>query len=84
MLYYINHPYYPNRNKRVDLFAVSIIIIITIIYDSRWRVFSWPRFPAIGRKYTYDLPIPAAFLELHRLVWRIVERTRLNQSFGSC
>ena len=38
-LYYNNHPYYPNRNKRIKVFVVSIITIVTGIYDSRWRVF---------------------------------------------
>ena len=35
VLYYNNHPYYPNRNKGIDLFVVSIITIVTEIYDSR-------------------------------------------------
>ena len=51
MLYHINHPYYPKRNKGIDLFVVSIIIIVTGIYDSRWRASSRSRLPAIGRKY---------------------------------
>ena len=51
MLYYNNHPYYPNRNKGIELFAVSIITIVTGIYDSRWRVSSRPRLSAIARKY---------------------------------
>ena len=51
MLYHNNHPYYPNRNQGIELFVVSIIIIVTEIYDSRWRVFSRPRLPAIARKY---------------------------------
>ena len=55
MLYYDNHPYYPNRNKGIELFVVSIITIVTGIYDSRWRVFSRPRLPAKARKYsTYE------------------------------
>ena len=49
VLYHNNYPYYPNRNKGIELFVVSIIIIG--IYDSRWRVFSRPRLPAIARKY---------------------------------
>ena len=51
MLYYYNHPYYPNRNKGIELFVVSIITIVTGVYDSRWRVFSRPRLPAIARIY---------------------------------
>ena len=51
MLYHNNHPYYPNRNKGIKLFVVSIIIIVTGIYDSRWRVFSRPRLPVIAWKY---------------------------------
>ena len=51
VLYHNNHPYYPNRNQGIELFVVSIIIIVTGIYDSRWRVFSRPRLPAIARKY---------------------------------
>ena len=43
--------YYPNRNKGIDLFAVSIITIVTGIYDSRWRASSRSRLPAIGRIY---------------------------------
>ena len=51
MLYYNNHPYYPNRNKGIELFVVSVITFVTGIYDSRWRVFSRPRLPVIARKY---------------------------------
>ena len=51
MLYRNNYPYYPNRNKGIELFVVSIILIVTGIYDSRWRVFKRPRLPAIARKY---------------------------------
>ena len=51
VLYYNNHPYCPNRNKGIELFVASIITIVTGIYDSRWRVFSRPRLPAIARKY---------------------------------
>ena len=39
MLYHNNYPYYPNRNKGIELFVALIIIIVTGIYDSRWRVF---------------------------------------------
>ena len=53
VLYHNNHPYYPIRNQRTELFVVSIIIIVMEIYDSRWRVFSQPRLPVIPRKYTY-------------------------------
>ena len=35
VLYYNKHPYYPNRNKGIDLFVVSTISIVTGIYDSR-------------------------------------------------
>ena len=35
VLYYNNHPYYTNRNKEIDLFVVSIITIVTGMYDSR-------------------------------------------------
>ena len=52
MLYSNNHPYYPNRNKGIELFMVSIITVVTGIYDFRWRVFSRPRLPAIARIYT--------------------------------
>ena len=52
MLYYTIHPYYPNRDKGIDVFLVSIITIVTGIYDSRWRVFSRPRLPAKARKYS--------------------------------
>ena len=53
VLYCNNHPYYPNRNKGIELFVVSIITIVTGIYDSRWRVFSRPRLEtATARKYT--------------------------------
>ena len=31
-----------------------------------------------GRQHPYDLPLLAAFLQLHRSVWRVVERSRLN------
>ena len=55
MLYYNNHPYYPNWNKGIYLFVVSITTIVTGIYDSRWRVFSRPRLPAIARKYSIYL-----------------------------
>ena len=61
MLYYNNHPYYFNGNQGIDLFVVSIITIVTGIYDSRWRVFSRLRFPAIARKYrsyTYLSTLP--------------------------
>ena len=51
MLYSLNHPYYSDRNQGIELFVVSIITIVTGIYDSRWRVFSRPRFPEIARKY---------------------------------
>ena len=51
MLYHINHPYYPKRNKGIDLFVVTIIIIITEIYDSLWCASSRSRLPATGRKY---------------------------------
>ena len=51
MLYHINHPYYPKRNKGINLFVVSIIIIVTGIYDSRRRASSRSRLPATGRKY---------------------------------
>ena len=44
MLYNNNYPYYPNRNKGIELFVVSIITTVTGIYDSRWRVFSWPNY----------------------------------------
>ena len=33
VLYYINHPYYPNRSK--GIFVVLIITIVTGNYDSR-------------------------------------------------
>ena len=52
VLYHNNLPYYPNRNQGIELFVASIIIIVTGIYDSRWRVFSRPRLPAIARKYS--------------------------------
>ena len=35
VLYYNNHLYYPNRNKAIELFVVSIITIVTGIYDCR-------------------------------------------------
>ena len=35
VLYYNNHPYYLNGNQGIDLFVVSIITIVTGIYDSR-------------------------------------------------
>ena len=38
VLYHNNYPYYPNRNTGIELFVVSIILIVTGIYDSRWRV----------------------------------------------
>ena len=50
-LYHFNHPYCLNGNRGIDLLAASIIIIVTGIYDSRWRVSSWLRLPAIGRIY---------------------------------
>ena len=50
-LYYFNHPYCLNGNQGIDLLAASIIIIVTGIYDSRWRVSSRLRLPAIGRIY---------------------------------
>ena len=34
MLYQLNHPNYLNRNKGIDLFAASIITIVTGIYDT--------------------------------------------------
>ena len=46
MLYYDNHPYYPNRNKGIDLFVVSIITIVTGIYDSRWLRIVWKEIDA--------------------------------------
>ena len=51
MLYHTNHPYYPKRNKEIDLFLVSIIIAVTGIYDPLWRDSSRSRLPATGRKY---------------------------------
>ena len=51
MLYHINQPYYPKRNKGIDLFVVSIIVIVTGIYDSRWRASSRTHLPATRRKY---------------------------------
>ena len=51
VLYSNSYPYYLNENKGIDLFVLSIITIVTGIYDSRWRVFSRPRLPAIARKY---------------------------------
>ena len=53
MLYSNNHLYYLNGNQGIDLFVVSIITIVTGIYDFRWRVFSRPRLPAITRKYKF-------------------------------
>ena len=35
MLYRINHPDYPKRNTGIELFVVSIILIVTGIYGSR-------------------------------------------------
>ena len=69
MLYYNNHPYYPNRNKGIELFVVSIITIVTGIYDSRWRVFSRPRLPAIARIYTMLLFGVNAYFTLSCIVW---------------
>ena len=37
----------------MDLLAASIIIIVTGIYDSRWRVSSRLRLPAIGQILQY-------------------------------
>ena len=51
-LYHFNHPYCLNGNQGIDLFAASIIIIVTGIYDSRWHVSSRLRLPAISRIYT--------------------------------
>ena len=39
VLYRNNYPDYPNRNTGIELFVVLIILIVTGIYDSRWRVF---------------------------------------------
>ena len=50
VLYYINHPYYPNRNKGIDLFVVSIITIVTGIYDCRLRVFQLENLVAFGKR----------------------------------
>ena len=55
VLYYNNHPYYTNRNKGIDLFVVSIITIVTGMYDSRWRVFSRSRLSANGRINTMNV-----------------------------
>ena len=37
MLYQNNYTYYPKRNTGIELFVVSIILIVTGIYDSPWR-----------------------------------------------
>ena len=34
MLCQFNHPYYPNRNKEIDLFVASIILIVTTPVDA--------------------------------------------------
>ena len=54
MLYHNNYTYYPKRNTGIELFVVLIILIVTGIYDSRWRVFFGPRLPAIARKYIHN------------------------------
>ena len=51
MLYHTNHLYYPTRNKGIDLFVVSILKIVTGIYDSRWRSSSRSFLPVKNRKY---------------------------------
>ena len=42
-------PYYPDRNKGIDHFVTSIIVIVTGMYDSRWRVFLRLRLSANDR-----------------------------------
>ena len=52
MLYHNDYTYYPKRNTVIEQFVVSIIPIVTGIYDSHWRVFKRPHLPAIARFYS--------------------------------
>ena len=69
VLYYNNYPYYPNRNKGIELFVVSIITIVTGIYNSRWRVFSRSRHTAIARIYNPIRDLYYLEIRIQRCNW---------------
>ena len=54
VLYHNDYTYYPKRNTGIELLLsiMSIMPIVTGIYESNWCVFKRPRLPAIARKYS--------------------------------
>ena len=73
MLYYNNHPYYLNGDQGINLFVVSIITIVTGIYDSRWRASSRSRLLAIGRIYSSIILILSLFLKKYLIATFVID-----------